>query len=235
MAENKKKQTSEKQKDKENKISREYTIPLRKKTILVPRYKKANRAVKAIKEFLVRHMKVRDRDLSKVKLEKYINEYIWYRGIKKPPAKVKVKAEKDPSTGIVHVELVNIPEKLKYKKQKEERATKEAQERAEQKKQEQQSMAQKAQQTMQAKGKSSEKPQENQTSENQEPKKSKEDSEKQKEKSDESKKSEEKKTSEKKTTKKKSSKKSTKSKSSSKSSTDKKDTGKTQGKKSSSK
>lgn len=159
MAEDKK-QTSEKQNN-ENKITREYTIPLRKKTILVPRYKKANRAVKAIKEFLVKHMKVRDRDTNKVKLDKYINEYIWYRGIKKPPAKVKVTATKDNTTGVVHVELVNIPDKLKHKKNKEEKEQKESQQKAEQKKQEQQSMAQKAQQTMQAKGKqSSEKSQE---------------------------------------------------------------------------
>ena len=160
-------QDKKKSEGNENKITREYTIPLRKKTILVPRYKKANRAVKAIKEFLVKHMKVRDRDTSKVRLDKYINEYIWYRGIKKPPAKVKVTATKDNTTGIVHVELVNIPDKLKHKKNKEEKEHKEAQDKAEKKKQEQQSMAQKAQQTMQAKGKSSEESKEQKSQEKQ--------------------------------------------------------------------
>src|SRR6056297_2854889 len=146
------------------KLTREYIIPLRKKFRVVPRYKKANRAVKAIKEFLVKHMKIRDRDLNKVKLDSYLNEYIWSRGIKKPPARVKVKAIKDSKTGIVTVELVNVPEKLKYKKQRQEKAEQKAQEKAEQKKQEQQSMMQKAQQSAKAQ-KSQEQPQEQKTEE----------------------------------------------------------------------
>jgi large subunit ribosomal protein L31e len=72
------------------KIEREYTIPLRHRWKIVPTYKRANKAVKAIKEFLVRHMKIRDRDLDKIKVDKYLNEAIWARGIKHPPSKIKV-------------------------------------------------------------------------------------------------------------------------------------------------
>jgi len=109
-----------------NKIEREYVIPLRREWAKVPRYKRANKAVKAIKEFLVRHMKIYDRDLSKIKVDKYINEEIWFRGIKKPPARIKVKAIKE--NGIVRVELFEMPAKLKFKKAREEKREKVAEE-----------------------------------------------------------------------------------------------------------
>ncbi len=109
-----------------NKIEREYVIPLRREWAKVPRYKRANKAVKAIKEFLVRHMKIYDRDLSKIKVDKYINEEIWFRGIKKPPARIKVKAIKE--NGIVRVELFEMPAKLKFKKAREEKREKIAEE-----------------------------------------------------------------------------------------------------------
>ncbi|MEK6875595.1 MAG: 50S ribosomal protein L31e [Nanoarchaeota archaeon] len=104
---------------KEEKIEREYTIPLFKEWIKAARYKKANKAVRALKEFIVRHMKIRDKDLNKVKLDRYLNEYIWDRGIRHPPHKVKVKAIKEGD--IVRVELVEYPERLKFKKQREEK------------------------------------------------------------------------------------------------------------------
>ena len=105
----------------ETKLEREYIIPLREQWKRVPRYKKANKAIKAIKEFLVKHMKIRDRDLRKIKIDKYLNEEIWFRGIKKPPARIKVKAIKDLGSGEFKVELVRMPEKLKFKKLREEK------------------------------------------------------------------------------------------------------------------
>ena len=112
---------------KSNEFEREYTIPLRREWGKVPRYKRAKKAGKAVKEFLVRHMKVYDRDLDKIKIDRYVNEELWFRGIKKPPVRIKVKVRKD-SKGIVHVELADMPEKLKYKKAKEERREKKADE-----------------------------------------------------------------------------------------------------------
>lgn len=100
-------------------LEREYVIPLRIKWQRVVRYKRANKAIKAIKEFLVRHMKIRDRDLKKIKIDKYLNEAIWFRGIKKPPIKIKVKAIKQGE--IVRVELADMPQKLLFKKAKEEK------------------------------------------------------------------------------------------------------------------
>jgi len=117
---------------KQEKIEREYVIPLREQTRKVPRYKKTNKAVKTIKEFLARHMKVRDRDLDKIKLDKYLNEAMWHRGIRNPPHKIKVKAVKEGD--IVHAELAEMPVSLKFKKMREEKTNKSAREAVEKKK-----------------------------------------------------------------------------------------------------
>ena len=106
------------------KIEREYIIPLRRRFQHVPRYKKTPKAVKTIKEFLVKHMKVYDRDLKKIKIDKYLNEALWFRGIKNPPHKIKVKAIKEGE--IVRVELVDFSDKLKFKKLRHEKIEKKA-------------------------------------------------------------------------------------------------------------
>lgn len=98
--------------EKKSEIEREYIIPLRKAWQNVPRYKKANKAIKTIKEFLARHMKVVDRDLNKVRLDKYLNEFVWARGIRNPPFKVKVKVRKDGENVIA--ELFELPEKMRF-------------------------------------------------------------------------------------------------------------------------
>jgi large subunit ribosomal protein L31e len=95
-------------------LEREYIIPLRDKCRSVPRYKKTNKAIKSIKEFLAKHMKVTDRDLNKVKLDLAVNEAVWARGIKNPISKVKVKAVKEGD--IVRVTLVELSKKAIAKK-----------------------------------------------------------------------------------------------------------------------
>ncbi len=64
-------------------------------------------------------MKIRDRDLNKIKIDNYLNDFVWSRGIKNPPHKIKVKATKEGE--IVRVELADFPEKLKFKKLREEK------------------------------------------------------------------------------------------------------------------
>ncbi|UCD21054.1 MAG: 50S ribosomal protein L31e [archaeon] len=98
-------------KKQEPKIEKVYTIPLRKEWLKVPKYKRSKKAVKAIKEFLVRHMKIRDRDLKKVKIGDWVNKAIWSRGIKSPPHKITVKATKQGDN--VTVDFVNLPNKFK--------------------------------------------------------------------------------------------------------------------------
>ena len=126
-------------------IEREYIIPLRERGRSVPRYKKTPKAVKTVKEFLVRHMKIRDRDLNKIKIDRFVNEALWFRGIKNPPHKIKVRAIKQGD--IVRVELVDIPEKLKFKKAREDKREVKAKELLEKRK----SMMQKAKETFQPK------------------------------------------------------------------------------------
>ena len=77
-----------------------YTIPLRdvKKA---PSWKRANRAVSEVRNFLVKHMKT---EPTQVKLDKSINELLWERGCKKPPLSVRVRAVKF-ADGEVQAEL----------------------------------------------------------------------------------------------------------------------------------
>ena len=127
-----------KQEIKTEKIEREYTIPLREKCRVVPRYKKTPKAIRTIKEFLVKHMKIYDRDLRKIKIDGYLNEYLWFRGIRSPPHKIKVKVIKEISDGkeFVRVELANYPDKLKFKKLRTEKLEKKSEEAAGRKKKE---------------------------------------------------------------------------------------------------
>ncbi len=95
---------------------REFIIPLRRKFIKTPEYRRAPKSIRAIKEFLVRHMKIYDRNLKKIKLDKYLNEFIWRRGIKNPPSKIKVRAVVDGE--FIRAELAELTEKLRFKKEK---------------------------------------------------------------------------------------------------------------------
>lgn len=99
-------------------LEREYIVPLRKGWLKVPKYKRASKAIKTLKEFLVKHMKVYDRDLRKIKIDIDLNNEIRFRGMTKPPAKIKIKAIKD-DLGIVKVNLVNIPKNIKFKRLRE--------------------------------------------------------------------------------------------------------------------
>jgi large subunit ribosomal protein L31e len=128
------------------KIEREYTIPLREKCRPVPRYKKTPKAIKTVKEFIVRHMQIRNRDLKKVKLDMYLNELLWQRGIKKPLHKVKVKAVKEGD--IVKVYAIDLPTKLNFKKIRQERQEVEQKKEAKEVKENQKSMMEKAKESI---------------------------------------------------------------------------------------
>jgi large subunit ribosomal protein L31e len=121
-----------KEEKKEQVKEKEYIIPLSVKWAKVPRYKRANKAIRTIKEFLVRHMKVYDKDLKKIKIDKYLNEMVWFRGIKKPPRKIKVKVRKEGE--IVRVEAAELLSKIKFKKDRIERIKKAATETKKKKK-----------------------------------------------------------------------------------------------------
>ncbi len=87
-------------------LERIYTIPLRKETLKVPSFKKANKAAKTVKEFISKHMKS-----SNVVIGKYLNLKIWNHGAKNPPHHVKVNVVKDDK-GKVIVELFGAPKEV---------------------------------------------------------------------------------------------------------------------------
>lgn len=101
--------------EKENKIvlEREYIVPMRQEWLKVPEFKRANKAVKALKQFIAQHMKVYDRDLKKILVDVYLNNEIRFRGMRKPPAKIKVKAIKYED-GYVSVKLVDFPKHIEF-------------------------------------------------------------------------------------------------------------------------
>lgn len=113
-------------------LEREYVIPLRSKIRPSPRYKKTPKAIKSIKEFLAKHLKVENRDLNKIKLSPYLNQFMWARGIKNPPTKIKIKVLKKGDNFLV--ELVDYPKKIKFSKARKEKQEKEALETIESKK-----------------------------------------------------------------------------------------------------
>ena len=99
-------------------LERTYNVPLRKEFLKVPKYKRAKKAVKALKQFLVKHMKSDD-----VKIGRYLNDEIWKHGIKNPPHHVKLNAVKDKE-GLVTAELVGAPAEKKEEDEKKEETKK---------------------------------------------------------------------------------------------------------------
>ena len=91
-----------KKKEEEEDIVEErvYTVPLSKAWIS-PRTRHSPRAVRILRGFVVKHMKV---DEDSVKITNEVNEKIWGRGIQKPPRKIKVRVTKD-SEDVVTVRL----------------------------------------------------------------------------------------------------------------------------------
>ncbi len=96
-------------------LEREYVIPLRKEFMKVPRYRKSKKSIKAIKEFISKHMKVEE-----VKIGSYLNELVWSRGPKNPIPRVKVKTRKIDD--YAQVELIDN----KFAETKEEKEEKES-------------------------------------------------------------------------------------------------------------
>jgi len=94
---------------------RAYTIPLRTVYNRAKRAVRAKRAMKHIREFIARHMKVPEEN---VKIHVSVNHAVWQRGIQKPPRKVKVVAIKDGETVWVYTpeERAKLVEAAKKKR-----------------------------------------------------------------------------------------------------------------------
>ena len=78
-----------------------YTIPLGR-AWLVPPNKRAPKAIRIIRDFVKRHMKLEakkegeeEAEPKRLTISNEVNEKVWSRGIEKPPRKIRVRAAKD--------------------------------------------------------------------------------------------------------------------------------------------
>ena len=83
-----------------------YTVNFRKAGI-TPEYKRTNRVVGILREFTRRHMKTDD-----IKIDQYLNRYLWQRGKRNPPRRIRVRMTKDESDTVV----VSLYEEFKERK-----------------------------------------------------------------------------------------------------------------------
>ncbi|MBU1157899.1 MAG: 60S ribosomal protein L31 [Candidatus Thermoplasmatota archaeon] len=90
-------------------VERVFTIPL-PMTRNVPKTKRAPRAIKEIKEYVLRHLADRapsdeaDAPKKDVWIDYRLNEFLWSKGIENPPSKVRVKAIRFED-GLIEVSL----------------------------------------------------------------------------------------------------------------------------------
>jgi len=96
-----------------------YVIPLRRIFSGFPKYKRANKALRGVREYLEKHLKT-----DKIRIGKGLNDEIWKHGIKEPPHHVKVSAKKDKD-GIVSAELFGYVDR-KAKREEDKLKSKEA-------------------------------------------------------------------------------------------------------------
>ena len=105
-----KREVEKKKKELEEEIVEEkfYTIPLRRAWIS-QRKRRAPRAIRIIRSFVEKHMKIRSEAVGEEEAESLVisnevNEKVWSRGIEKPPRKIRVRAVKDKE-GVITVHL----------------------------------------------------------------------------------------------------------------------------------
>jgi large subunit ribosomal protein L31e len=87
-----------------------YTIPLDRAWIMPPN-KRAPRAIRIIRSFIMKHMKLsphgereEGEEPKRLIISNEVNEKVWSRGIEKPPRKIRVKAAKDKDGNVtVHL------------------------------------------------------------------------------------------------------------------------------------
>lgn len=81
-----------------------YTVPFYPKLNKTAPYRRAPRAIRMLKEYIVKHTKA-----DFVIITNELNEFIWKRGIQKPPRKIKVRAivETIDEEKIATIELIH--------------------------------------------------------------------------------------------------------------------------------
>ncbi len=105
--------------------SRTYVVPLKKDVLKAPLWRRSKKAMRVLREFLLKHTKA-----NKVVFSRWVNEDVWKRSNKQPPSKLKVKVtmgdeEKEVKgeseklkLSVAHVELVDLPSRASRVKTK---------------------------------------------------------------------------------------------------------------------
>lgn len=93
-----------------------YTIPLRKEFRKAPSYKHTSAALKALRRYIIKHMKVED-----VKIGFHLNKKFWERGRKNPYPKIKVKAIKEDNLAKVELPEFSFEDTWKKEVEKKEK------------------------------------------------------------------------------------------------------------------
>lgn len=127
-----------------------YTIPLRN-AFKTERVRRSKKAIKIVREFLQKHMKTES-----VKIGKSINEFIWSRGAKKPPRRIRIHTIKED--GIAYAEIVGIDIKTTSSEQKRKKEAKEKRKKEKIKKAREERKRMSLQQELDKSGKTSKKP-----------------------------------------------------------------------------
>jgi large subunit ribosomal protein L31e len=86
-----------------------FTIPLRGAWLPSTRVARANRAVRAVKGYVSKHMRSEN-----VRISQKLNEALWSSGAKKPPSRLRVKVTMDTS-GLV---LARMPGEITLEEEK---------------------------------------------------------------------------------------------------------------------
>lgn len=104
-------------------FERIYNVPL-SDAYLTTRVKATKRAMVILRKFIKRHAKV---DEKNIKVSSKLNQYVWFRGRKKPPRHVKIKVIKDNGIAKAYLHDEKIEEKKPVETKKEEpKATEES-------------------------------------------------------------------------------------------------------------
>ncbi len=111
------------------KVERIYTVPLGD-AYDKPRNKRCPRAVKILKGFITRHMKL---DGGKIVFSAALNSFIWRNSIQKPPRRVKVRLIKEDETVRAYLsdEKIEAPKKEEKKPEAKKEEPKKAEEKKE--------------------------------------------------------------------------------------------------------
>lgn len=105
-AEEAKPEKEEKPEEEEIVEERVYTVPLSRAWIMPPN-KRAPRAMRMVRSFVTKHMKLEARkegeeeeEPKKLVISNEVNERVWSRGIEKPPRKIRIRTAKDKEGNI---------------------------------------------------------------------------------------------------------------------------------------